>query len=285
MWMDPLIEEEARERFEQIRINDLGFGYDPFGLNKEVLLRAYTLLKPIYEKYFRVESVGIENIPKEGSSILASNHTGGLPVDGMMIGLDIIAKMDPPRLMRAVIDHFVGGMPYIGLLFSRLGQVIGTRKNFEYLLENDEIVTVFPEGSKGIVKPFLTERYKCRKWNVGFIELHLQHRAPIVPVAVVGAEEQMPILQENKVIGKPIGVPEVPITLNTVLLPLLGPGSLFPYPSKYKIYYGEPIEFYKEFSPSTVRNPAMVKALAEEVKSRVQRMIVKGLEERDGVFY
>lgn len=284
MWMDPLITDESRDRFDRIRINDLGFGYDPFGLNKEAMLRAYTVMQPLYEKYFRVESYGIENLPTDGPCIIASNHTGGLPIDAAMIGLDILNKMHPPRLMRAVIDHFVGGMPYVGLFLSRAGQVIGTRRNFEYLLNEKEMVTVFPEGSKGIVKPFV-ERYRCRKWNIGFMELHLLHKAPLIPVAVVGAEEQMPILQENKWIGKPLSVPEVPITLNTLLSLVLGPGMALPFPTKYRIYYGEPIEFYKDFGSSTVRSPEMIRELANEVKERVQRMIVKGLAEREGIFY
>jgi len=282
--MDPLITDEIRARFDRIKINDLGFGYDPFGLNKEVMLRAYAVMQPIYEKYFRVESFGIENLPASGRCILAANHTGGIPIDGAMIGLDILNRMDSPRLMRAVVDHFVGGMPFFGLFVARVGQVIGTRRNFEYLLNENEMVTVFPEGSKGIVKPY-TERYRCRKWNIGFMELHLLHKAPLIPVAVVGAEEQMPILQENKWIGKPLSVPEVPITLNTLLSLVLGPGMALPFPTKYRIYYGEPIEFYKDFSPSTVRSPEMIRELANEVKDRVQRMIVKGLAEREGIFY
>lgn len=284
--MDPLITDRHRQIVERIGINDLGFGYDAFGLNKDVLARALAVLEPIFDNYFRVETFGLENIPAQGRTILAANHTGSLPLDGAMIGLAVALRNDPPRLIRAVYDNFVGAMPFVNLLFSRMGQVLGTRENFEYLLDNDEMVVVFPEGSKGIVKPYLSEAYKCRKWNIGFIELHLKYRAPLIPIAVIGAEEQLPILQENKWIGKPIGVPEVPITLNTLLALATGlPGLALPFPSRYRIYFGEPIEFYKEFSPAAIRSPDLVRELAREVQTRVQRMIIKGLDERPGVYY
>ncbi len=285
MWMDPLISDEDRELVERIPFNDEGFGYDIFGMNKMAVLRALTVLKPLYEDYFRVEGYGVENVPSDGPVIIASNHTGSIPIDGAMMGLKLLYGMENPRMMRAVFDNFVGAMPFVNLMFTRIGQVLGTRKNFEYLLGKGEMVGVFPEGSKGIVKPFATERYQCRKWNVGFIELHMQFKAPIVPVAVVGAEEQMPIVQENKIIGKPLGVPEVPITLNTLLAPIFGPGMMLPFPSKYRVYYGEPIEFYKEFSPTATRSPELVQELAKEVKNRVQKMIISGLEDRKGIFY
>lgn len=284
--MDPLITDRHRQIVERIQVNDLGFGYDAFGLNKDVLVRAIAVLEPIFENYFRVETFGLENIPATGRTILAANHTGALPLDGAMVGLSVALRKDPPRLIRAVYDNFVGAMPFVNLLFSRMGQVLGTRENFEYLLDNDEMVVVFPEGSKGIVKPYFSEAYKCRKWNIGFIELHLKYRAPLIPVAVVGAEEQLPILQENKWIGKPMGVPEVPITVNTLLAATtMLPGLALPFPARYRIYYGEPIEFYKEFSPAAIRSPDLVRELAREVQTRVQRMIIKGLEDRPGIYY
>ena len=284
MWMDPLISPADRATIESLNIHDLGFGYDAFGLNKDVILRAMTVVRPIYERYFRVQSFGAENVPLTGPVILAANHTGSLPIDGLMIGMDLMTHMAQPRLPRAVFDNFVGAFPYVNLFFTRVGQVLGTRQNFEYLLGNDEMVMVFPEGSKGIVKPF-TERYRCRKWNMGFVELHLKYKAPIIPIAVVGAEEQMPIVQENKVLGTPVGVDEVPITLNMLLAPFLGPGVALPFPSRYRIHYGEPIRFYNEFSPESTRNPELVRELARDVQQRVQRMIVRGLEEREGIFY
>lgn len=284
MWMDPLISDEDRQRFRRVRINDLGFGYDPFGLNVETALRAYTVLKPLYEDYFRVRSSGHEHIPAEGRAILVANHSGGIPIDGMMIAMDLMRRLDPPRLMRAVVDRFVANLPYVNILFSRVGQVIGIRRNFEILLDNNELVLVFPEGTPGIVKPW-NERYQLRNFNVGFIELHLKYRAPIIPVSVVGAEEQMPILMASTTIGRPLGVTHVPITLQLPFLAcLLGPLGALPFPTRYYITYGEPIEFYREVGEDTIRNPVMIKTLAEEVRGRVQRMVTDGVRRRERVF-
>ncbi|RMF18525.1 MAG: acyltransferase family protein [Candidatus Dadabacteria bacterium] len=283
MWIDQLITEADRERFQKIQIRDLGFGYDPFGLNVDALLRAYAIVKTFYRDYFRVTGHGTENIPGQGRAILVANHSGGLPIDGMMIGMDVLEHTDPPRLVRAVVDRFVAGLPWINTVFARVGQVIGVRRNFEVLLENEEIVLVFPEGSPGIVKPW-PKRYRLQTFNVGFLELHLQYRAPIIPVAVVGAEEQQPILATSGAIGKALGVSDVPITLNALLSLIFGPLALLPFPTKYDIYYGEPIRFYEEFAEDTVQNPEMVETLTLEVKERIQKMIDDGLERRKTVF-
>jgi len=284
MWMDPLITEEDRARFRQVRIRDLGFGYDPFGMHVETMLRVYTVLKSVYYDYFRVQSEGHEHIPTNGPAILVANHSGALPIDGAMLAMDLLTKLDPPRLLRAVVDRFVANLPYVNVLFSRVGQIIGIRKNFEILLKNEELILVFPEGTPGIVKPW-SKRYQLQDFNVGFMELHLQYKAPLIPVAVVGAEEQMPILTASRKLGRPLGISHVPISLNVPFLAgLLGPLGALPFPSRYRILIGEPIEFYTEFSEETVRNPVMVNTLAEEVRGRIQRLINKGLREREAVF-
>lgn len=284
MWMDPLITDEDRQRFQRVHMQDLGFGYDAFGLHAETALRAYTVLKPLYRDYFRVQSFGVENVPPEGRAILVANHSGGVPIDGAMIAMDMMSRLDPPRLMRAVVDRFVANLPYVNILFSRVGQIIGIRRNFEVLLGNEELVLVFPEGTPGIVKPW-SERYQLRNFNVGFIELHLLYKAPIIPVAVIGAEEQYPILASSTSIGKPMGVTHVPIMLNIPFLTaLFGPLGALPFPTRYRLHYGEPIRFYDEFSEDTIRNPIMIRTLAEEVRSRVQGLIRDGLEQRERVF-
>jgi 1-acyl-sn-glycerol-3-phosphate acyltransferase len=252
-------------------------------MHVETALRTYTLVKPLYQDYFRVQSSGHEHVPTEGRAILVANHSGAIPIDGMMIAIDLISRLDPPRLMRAVVDRFVAGLPYVNILFSRVGQIIGIRRNFETLLEHEELVLVFPEGTPGIVKPW-GERYQLRKFNVGFVELHLRYRAPIIPVSVVGAEEQYPILAESRSLGAPLGVTHVPIPLNALLALVFGPIGALPFPTRYHITYGEPIRYYEEFSEDTIRNPVMVKTLAEEVQSRVQAQIRDGLRQRKGIF-
>lgn len=283
MWMDALITEEDRDRFRKIKINDLGFGYDPFGMNIEAILRAYAVVKTFYNDYFRVESFGHHHIPNGGRAILVANHSGGIPIDGMMIAMDLLQRLEPPRLVRAVVDRFVAGLPFVNTLFSRVGQVSGVRRNFEILLENEELVMVFPEGTPGIVKPW-RKRYQLQQFNVGFLELHMTFRAPIIPVAVVGAEEQLPILAESEEIGKPLGITHVPLPLNPLLSLALGPLAMLPFPTKYKIYYGEPIRFYDQFGDDTIKNPDMIETLTHEVKQKVQQMIDDGLKQRKTIF-
>ncbi len=282
-WEATLTPEESK-RLDEIIINDLGFGYDIFGLNKDWMKTAYAVVKLFYEKYFRVESTGIENIPTKGRVILASNHSGGIPIDGAMIIMDVATKMNPPRLVRAIVDNFAAAMPFVGLFFYRVGQVVGHRKNFEVLLQNEEAILVFPGGTKDIGRLF-KERYNPARFNVGFIELSLIYKAPIVPVAVVGAEEQLPVLYKWEKLGQIFGSPYFPVTPQFFLY---GGGPLtnfIPFPSKYHIYYGEPLEYYKYFSEDTVENPEMVQTLAADVRSKVVELIQRGLKERKGVFY
>lgn len=277
-----LTEEEVK-LIKSIDINDLGFGYDLFGMNKDWLLVAYGVVKLFYKKYFRVESNDVQNVPSKGRVILASNHSGAIPLDGSMIIMDVIANLKPPRLIRAIVDNFAFAMPYVGMFFSRVGQVVGHRKNFEVLLENDEGILVFPGGTRDIGRLF-KNRYNPEKFNVGFIELSLIHKAPIVPVAVVGAEEQLPQLKKLDALGQLFGSPYFPLTPQF----FMGGGPLtnfIPFPSKYHIYYGEPLEYYKFFSEDTVENPEMVTTLAADVRSKVVELIHRGLKERKGVFY
>ena len=265
---------EEVAQLEKVRIDDLGFGYDKFGANREVVFNTYAVVKNFYEKYFRVESFGTENVPATGRAILASNHSGTLPLDGMMIAIDIFKHVNPPRLMRAVVDRFAASLPFVGEFLARCGQVIGTRRNFQELLENEEMVAVFPEGAKALGKKY-SQRYKLYPFNMGFVELALTYKAPIIPVAVVGAEEQMPVLADLKPLANALGFPYIPIT--PTILPI-------PFPVHYRIYYGEPLHYYKQFAEDTVQNPEMVRELARDVQERVQRMIDIGLADRKGVF-
>ncbi len=261
-------------RIERLRIDDLGFGYDKFGAHRETLFNTYSVVKPFYDKYFRVESFGHENIPLKGRAILASNHSGTLPLDGMMIAIDIFQRLEQPRLMRAVVDRFAAALPFVGTFLQRCGQVIGTRRNFQELLESDEMVVVFPEGAKALGKLY-KDRYRLYPFNMGFVELSLQHRAPIIPVAVIGAEEQMPVLADIKPLAKALGFPYVPIT--PTILPI-------PFPTHYRIYYGKPLHYYSQFAEDTIQSPEMVRELARDVQEQVQQMIDIGLAERKGVF-
>lgn len=266
------------ERLETMPFHDEGFGFDRFGLERESFWAGYLAVRLLYRHWFRVRSTGHENVPREGRVILAPNHSGLLPFDGAMITADLLERLDPPRSVRAIVDHFAFALPYVGTFMQRTGQVPGTTRNFADLLRQDELVLVFPEGTRAIVKPY-RERYRLKKFNVGFVELAIEHEAPIVPVAVIGAEEQAPILFGSRTLGKKLGMPLFPITPT---FPLLGPLGLIPYPSRYHIAYGEPIWLHREYPKEAARDPIVLQALAQQVQARVQGMIDVGLELRRG---
>jgi 1-acyl-sn-glycerol-3-phosphate acyltransferase len=271
---------EDYERFLKIRIKDLGFGYDAFGLELESAMAAYTLLGFLYEYWFRVESHGVENVPEEGPVLITPNHSGIIPIDGAMIAIDLLKKLKTPRIMRAVLYNSAGFIPFLGTFFYRSGQVSGARRNFEEVLRQGELVASFPEGSKGTWKGF-GDRYRLKPFNVGFVELSLIYRTPIVPTAVIGAEEQYPFMTNVEPLARIFNVPYFPFS---PAFPLLGPIGMMPLPVKYTIRYGEPFHFYLEYGPDTVRSPETIRILADKVKEQIEGMLAEGLRERKGIF-
>ena len=268
------------DRLMRIGVNTSEFGYDPFGLERESALLAYALLRLVYDHWFRVESLGVENVPEEGPVLIVPNHSGGIPIDGVMIAVDLAKNMRTPRIMRAVVDNFAGFLPFVNLFFYRCGQIIGARRNLIDLLKQGDVITVFPEGHKGTGKPF-SERYRPRPFNVGFIELSIMHRTPVVPAAVIGAEEQYPYLLNLKPLARFLNFPYLPVP---PLALLLGPLGLLPLPTKYRILYGEPIHFYRDYSIREVRDPDIIRGLADQVQKRVSALIEQGLAQRKDVF-
>ena len=268
------------ERFEKIKINDLGFGYDSFGLEIESAMAVFTLVQYFYEHWFRVDSYGVENIPEEGAALLTPNHSGVIPIDGAMIATDLLKKMKKPRLTRAVLYNSAGFIPFVGTFFYRSGQISGARRNFEEALRQGELVAAFPEGSKGTWKGF-NDRYRLRPFNMGFMELSLIYRTPIIPTAVIGAEEQYPFMKNVEPLARMLNLPYFPVS---PFFPLLGPIGMLPLPTKYSISYGEPFHFYREYGPETVRKPDVIRMLVEKVRTRIEEMLDAGLRNRKGIF-
>ncbi|MGB0637918.1 MAG: lysophospholipid acyltransferase family protein [Myxococcota bacterium] len=266
------LDEKERQRAQDIHFRDAGHGYDAFGMHPSFVALGQLLVAPLYDKYFRVRSHGHENIPSSGPAVLAANHSGNVPIDGMMIWLDVVRNSDPPRVPRPIADHFVPSLPYLGTLFARGGLVGGSRGNARSLLDAGEMLMIFPEGVPGIVKPF-SERYKLQHFREGHAELAIRHGAPIVPIGVVGAEEQMPAMFTSKTLGKLVGVPILPIPLVPV-----------PLPVRYHLYYGDPIPVHKTYKPHHADDPAVVAEVALQVKAAVDELIQQGLRERTGVF-
>lgn len=278
-----ILPKDERERLLSLRkqLKDEGFGYDKFGFEAESALAYYLFFNLLYKYWFRVTSEGHKNIPPKGRAMLVINHSGMIPIDFIMIAIDIMKHANPPRIARGIVDHFAGALPYINLFIHRGGSAIGSRENMEELLKDDQLIGVFPEGTKGIGKPF-SQRYKLVRFNVGFVELAIKWQVPIVPVAVIGAEEQHPQIGKIKFLGRFLGFPYIPVTPTFPWLGLLG---LIPLPSRYYIYYGKPIKFYKRYSPDSAQDLELIRRLADHVQKIVQEMINQGLKKRKSIFF
>jgi 1-acyl-sn-glycerol-3-phosphate acyltransferase len=250
--------------------HDEGRGYDVFGLDPRVLASVVSAAAPVYERYFRVDSVGAERIPATGPAILVANHAGVLPVDAAMLCLDVLRRTEPPRIPRAVGDHFIPRLPLVSSLFARLGVVSGTRANVRRLLEGDELLVIFPEGVTGPSKPF-RDRYAIQRWSVGFAELAIRYRAPVVPVAIIGAEEAWPRLAKLPL--RMFGVPYLPI-----------PASPIPLPARIHVRYGAPLALHDGRVAMDAEDPEIVAAAAATTRRVVESLMAEGLEARAGVF-
>jgi len=243
--------------------------YDRFGFSPEVTRRAFPFFHALYRGWFRVQSEGHANVPESGPAVLVSNHAGLLPFDAAMTVLDVALHSDPPRLARAIVDRWAGTLPWVNVFYARCGQVIGTRENFSDLLDDGQLVLVYPEGVEGVRKT-IAQRYRLQPFRVGFVEQALRSRAPIVPMAVVGSDDQAPVLYDVKPLARWLGLPVAPITPT---FPWLGPLGLLPYPVRYRVVYGEPLNYHERFGPEGAEDARLVRYLANQVRRTVQRLI------------
>jgi 1-acyl-sn-glycerol-3-phosphate acyltransferase len=264
-----LLTRDDEERLGQLAASLGGRPYDEFGLSPRVARRALAFFKLLYKYWFRVESSGHSVLPEKEGAILAANHGGLLPFDATMIVCDGMLAAQPSRLVRTVVDRWAGTLPFVNVFYARVGQVVGSRDNVRELLRLSQLVLIFPEGMAGIKKR-AAERYVLQPFHLGFVEESLRHRVPIIPVAVVGADDQAPVLWDLQPLAKLLGLPFFPITPT---FPLFGPLGLLPYPVRYEIAYGEPFRFYDEFPPEAIEDPHAVRYMAEQVRRRIQEMV------------
>lgn len=251
------------------------FGTDAFGYSPLSVRKLIPVLEFLYRVYFRAEVHGLSHVP-EGRCLLIANHSGQLPFDGAVIGASLLLDRNPPRMARTMVEKFATGLPFFGELCFRCGQVTGLPDNCRRLLEAEEAVMVFPEGARGISKPFV-DRYHMTPFGHGFMRLALQTGAPIVPIAVVGAEEQTINVYDFKWLARMLNSPSLPIT---PLMPFIGPLAMLPSPVKYRIYFGEPMYFEGDAND----DEAVMATRVAEVKAAIQRMLTQGLAERKGIF-
>lgn len=250
---------------------------DAFGRDPEFEKRAEKVLEVLYRRYFRVSVRNIEAVPSTGPVLLVANHSGSLPLDGAMLKLALSLDHPAHRRLRPLAENFVFHFPFVGTLLNRFGAVRACQENAEALLKEDEAVAVFPEGVKGLGKPF-ARRYQLQRFGRGgFIRLALRTKTPIVPVAIVGAEETNPVLARLVRPGRTLGLPYLPVTPT---FPLMGPLGLMPLPTKWTIEFGNPIMVEADESADDLT----IARLTEDIRGDIQGRLDKLLAQRTGWF-
>jgi 1-acyl-sn-glycerol-3-phosphate acyltransferase len=260
-----------RERLEKLTPPRNEYGVDPYGLDLDYAVAAMAPFLWLYRKYFRVEVHGIEKVPSEGRALFIANHSGQLPFDAVMLGAALLVELDPPRYGRALVEKWVPTLPFVSSFYARLGQVVGTPENCRRLLAAEEALLVFPEGVRGLNKPF-SERYKLQDFGHGFMRLTLEAEAPIVPVGIVGAEEQAPAIANLPGLARLLAMPALPITPTPLALPL---------PTRYHIHFGDPMRF----TGSADDEDAVLEEKVNQVKRAVQKLLDDGVRARKHIFW
>jgi 1-acyl-sn-glycerol-3-phosphate acyltransferase len=273
-WMTSVLGEEFNERLLRVPLALGSGGVDPFGLDPRWTKWALAATAALHRHYFRTEVFGADALP-EGRLLLVANHSGQVPIDGALIGAAMFMDTEPPRFIRAMVEKWTQTLPFVSLLFSRVGQVVGVPENARRLLELGEVLLVFPEGARGISKTF-DRRYQLTDFGLGFMRLAIETGTPIVPVAVIGGEEQYISVANIEPLAKLLHMPSFP------LLPqLLLPGGQLPLPTKYRIYFGEPMTFEGDADD----DDGVIEEKVWLVKATVQSMINRGVKAREHVFW
>lgn len=258
------------------------YDIDDFGFDEEFTRELWLpLLRPLYKRWFRVEVRGIENIPATGRALVVANHSGTLPIDGLMTQVAIHDEHPQHRFVRMLGADLVFQSPFVGELSRKSGTTLAANPDAERLLESDELVAVFPEGFKGIGKPF-SDRYRLQRFGRGgFVSAAVRSGAPIIPCSIVGAEEIYPIVGNAKGLARLLGFPYVPIT---PFFPLLGVLGMIPLPSKWIIEFGTPIDT-AHYGSAAADDPMVLFDVTDQVRETIQQTLYSLLLQRRSVFF
>jgi len=266
----------VRRRIEgEYEVDDFGFDGE---LTHDVLV---PMLRPLYEKWFRVDVHGIENVPSEGGALIVANHSGTIALDALMTQVALADHHPAHRDLRMLGADLVFSLPLVGQLARRAGHTLACNPDAERLMESGEIVGVWPEGFKGIGKPY-SERYKLQRFGRGgFVSAALRTKVPIIPVSIVGAEEIYPILGDAKLLARLFSLPYFPLTPT---FPWLGPLGVVPLPSKWHIEFGDPI-LTDGYPDGAADDPMLMFNLTDQVRETIQHSLYKLLMQRRSVFF
>jgi 1-acyl-sn-glycerol-3-phosphate acyltransferase len=278
---DPVAAEYVARKWGREALRNRQEDVDDFGLDPAFEEKLRPMLTLLYRKYFRVQVEGMDNVPDAGAAVLVANHSGTVPLDGAMLRTAIHLDHPSRRDLRWLAEDFVFYLPFAGVVLNRIGAVRACPENAERLLEQNSLVAVFPEGVHGIKKLF-SERYRLQRFGRGgYIRLCLRTKVPLVPCAIVGAEETNPLLYRLDWPSALVKLPYVPITPT---FPLLGPLGLLPVPTRWKIRFGEPISFDR-YGPEAADDHVLVSSLSERVRASIQDLIDGGLRNRKSIWF
>lgn len=254
---------------------------DEFGFDAELTDHVFLpSLRPFYEKWFRVEAIGLHNVPAESGALVVANHSGTLPWDALMTTIALRDHHAASRHLRMLGADLVFRLPVVGAFARKTGQTLACNPDAERLLQGGELVGVWPEGFKGIGKPF-RDRYKLQRFGRGgFVSAAMRTGSPIVPCSIVGAEEIYPKLADIKPLARLLNLPYFPVT---PLFPHLGPLGTVPLPSKWYIEFGEPIET-TSYPVGSENDPMVVFNLSDQVRETIQETLYRLLAQRRNVF-
>jgi 1-acyl-sn-glycerol-3-phosphate acyltransferase len=249
---------------------------DEFGFDKQLTESVFLpLLRPLYRAWFRIETYGVKHLPEDGPALIVANHSGTVAVDAVMLAVAVHDEHPAKRFLRLLGADFVFRMPGLSEVARKSGSTLACNPDAERLLRAGELVGVFPEGFKGVGKPF-AERYKLQRFGRGgFVSAALRTGTPIVPASIVGAEETYPLLGNIRPLARLLGTPYFPVTPT---FPWLGPLGMVPLPSKWLIEFGEPIK--TEGRAGQADDPMAVFNLADQVRETIQQTLYRLLERR-----
>jgi 1-acyl-sn-glycerol-3-phosphate acyltransferase len=261
------IDPDVAARIEALDLQFNKFGVDPYGIDKNDLIRFMSAFAWVYRYYFKVDVYGIDNVPGRGRAILVGNHSGGVAIDGAMVMGSMLLDAEPPRLPHAMLDKFIHQFPGASKLMSRTGQFTGNPDQAKRLLRAERLILAFPEGARGTAK-LAKEADSLVEFGTGFMRLALETKSPIVPFGFVGGGDALPTIANLKRLGRLFGVPYIPVTKWIVLVPK---------PTRFQLLYGKPLTF----EGSGHERDEVVCAMVDQVKERIRDLIRQGRQLRE----